>query len=372
MKKLGFLSILFLLGCNSNPIGVTRVDNQSSAPSSQQPGSASSNLDGSLSGDVTSSNAQPDPTIYFEEIRYRDGLAPVVNGLGFLDRNSSVEQPFVLRLGQEAAVTESPAFTPVSGGALVVDTSASGESTVRFTNVATLERTDLLSSAGITSIAATPSRDAIGWVDAKGSAFISKNGRSHQLHLGPSGLQAKRIVAVNAKSEFYVLVQGRASKGLLFNSQSQDAELSFDAEQLAISPQGDQVLVVNGSSVQVYDRTTKATKTLGVGTAMNEPSWQSENFISYWTENSGQPEIDLLNIQTNQQTQVSILDPSMASAGMICPVWNNGDLYFADFRDGKNLVLRAGNSTGSWNVTVFAESNDSRFGLICPSVSNYF
>jgi hypothetical protein len=371
MKNLNITSALlatFLItGCNSNQIGVTRVDNQTVTPA-PQPGNA-------MAG-VASSNAPIDPTIFFEEIRYRDGLPSVVNGFGFLDRGADIITPFILRLSQESAPTESPAFAPVSGGVLLIDSSSSGEeATVRFANIETLDQADLFKASGIMSVASTPNRDVIAWVDGKGNATISRNGRSHQLHLSSENLQATRIVSFGTQSEFYVLAQAKGTgekKAFLFNAQSPDAEMSFDADQLAISPKGNRVLVVNGSSVQVYDRIAKTTTALSIAQSIQEPRWQDEETVSYWVENSGQPEIDLLNTVNGQQMQVTQVDSSMASAGMICPVWNNGDLYFADYRDGKNLILRARKTSGSWDVSEFAESGDSRFGLICPSVSNSF
>jgi hypothetical protein len=276
-----------------------------------------------------------------------------------------------LRLKQEVAISDAPAFTPVSGGILLADGSSSAP-TLRFLEMDNLNSTDLFGVPGVVSVASTPSRGTIGWVDAQGNAYLSKNNRSLKLDLGSSSLKAKRIVALNENSEFYVLAESDSSKVLLFNPASQTAEQTFNANQIAISPKGNQILVVNGNSVQVYNRSTKVTKTLNLTATIREASWQNEETIAYWTATAGQPELDLLNIKSNRQTQVTVLDPSMANAGMICPVWNDNSLYFADLRDGKNVILRAVVKSGTWNVSSFSESTDSRFGLICPSVSNYF
>jgi hypothetical protein len=364
MKYLSFVSAILLVGCNANQIGVTRLDPQSAMATTPQPGIAQAS--------DSSSDAQPASTIFFEEIRLRDGLAPVVNGVGFLDREAENSDPFIIRLKQEVAISDAPAFTPVSGGILLADGSSS-EPTLRFLEMDNLNSTDLFGVPGVVSVASTPSHAAIGWVDAQGNAYFSKNNRSLKLDLGSSSLKAKRIVALDENAEFYVLAQGDSNKVLLFNSDSQTAEQTFDADQIAISPKGNQILVVNGNSVQVYNRSSKTTKILNITATVREASWQNEETISYWTETAGQPELDLLNTnKSNQQTQVTVLDPSMANAGMICPVWNDNNLYFADFRDGKNVILRAVEKSGTWNVSSFSESTDSRFGLICPSVSNYF
>ena len=260
----------------------------------------------------------------------------------------------------------------MADGVLLIDTVASGKSEIGYTKLEDMSHVDLGSAQGVVSVASTPGRDTVGWIDQKGNATISRNGKAHQLRLG--GLQAEKIVAFVQRSEFLVLARGSDSKGLIFNAQTQDPEIQFDADQLAASPLGDRILVVRGNAVQVYDRGTKTTRALNISEIVHEPSWRNEEVVSFWRENSGQPEIDQLNVENGQLTPITTLDPSLAPTtieeGMICPVWNNDELYFADNRDGKNQILRASEQDGTWGVSTFAETNDSRFGLICPSVSN--
>lgn len=357
--------MVLLLGCNtSSQIGVTRLDPQSGVSTPQaQPGVAPAG--------VTSSDAQPSSTIFFEQIRLRDGQAPVTNGVGFLDRDAETTDPFIVQLGQEVAVSDDPAFVPVSGGVLSIDRSSSN-GTLRLLDLETLNSADLAEIDGVVSVASTQSHSTIGWVDAQGNAFLFKENLSKKLNLGSSSLKAKQISAVGPNSEFYVLAQGETSKILLFTFDSLNPLVSFVADQFAVSPKGDRFLVVNGNSAEVYNPSTQLTKSLPISGSIHEPAWQDEKTISYWTESSGKISIELFNTETSQTTEVTTLNASMSTAGMICPIWNQGVLYFADRRDGKNKILRAHSESGVWTVSSFAEPTDPRFGLICPSVSNYF
>jgi hypothetical protein len=365
MKKFALTFMVLLVGCNtSSQIGVTRLDPQSGVSSPQpQPGVAPAG--------VTSSDSQPSSTIFFEQIRQRDGQAPIINGIGFLDRDAEITDPFIVQLAQEVAVSDEPAFVPVSGGALIYDRSSSN-GTLRLLDLETLSSTDLSEIDGAVSVASTPGHATIGWVDTQGDAYLSKGNHRQKLNLGSSSLKAKRIGTAGSNSQFYVLAQSDSSKILLFAPDSPEPLDSFVADQLAVSPKGDRFLIVNGNSAEVYNPSTKLSKSLPISGSIREPAWQDEKTISYWTESSGKISIELFNTETSQRTEVTTLNASMNTAGMICPIWNQGALYFADRRDGKNIILRAHSASGIWAVSSFAEPTDSRFGLICPSVSNYF
>lgn len=319
---------------------------------------------GAVSQNSQAGTADPTAsTLFFEKVvRPSQGSSLKIDGIGFLSRDSEVTQPFMFsldNLDSEVNISTNPVFVPVPKGVVFLQPEAKNVQ-LQFINPVDFDIQTIAANLESSLFAVTADRKTVLIENLKGEVSQVSSTRTSRLDL--AGETPKKFLAVPLHSEWIVVTDQS-----VFWFGPELTSVKFDAQDIAIDPTGQRFLLIGKNGVELYDRQTQTkSKTAELTADIRESAFRDENLIAFWQIESGDAVLHTFDFQSRENKQITNLGSGVFSDGMICPVWNQGKLYFASPENKNWAIEKVEWDSGDVVIKPFAELSDSRFGLICP------